>query len=167
MARSTAGDPRPNDAPSAEAPAESAAQALARAREHARRACAEALEALRALLDAVSLVTSGAPSESHRALSLVSHALESAAATLAPGGDPALVEALADALDQEIARWEQRAESDPDARAVLRAFLGVRELLWELGLRRTRSGGEPDEEPGGRDTPVRTRPRVQRVRVQG
>ncbi|MDZ7632890.1 MAG: hypothetical protein U5K74_16510 [Gemmatimonadaceae bacterium] len=30
---------------------------------------------------------------------------------------------------------EMRARHDPEARAVLRAFLGVREILWEFGLR--------------------------------
>ncbi len=42
-------------------------------------------------------------------------------------------------LDDEIGRWETRGRDDPEARAVLRAFLGVREILWEFGLRPSRA----------------------------
>jgi hypothetical protein len=47
---------------------------------------------------------------------------------------------------------------------VLRAFLGLRELLWEFGVRR------PDDGAAGsrpRRAARRARPRVQRVRVEG
>ncbi len=84
-----------------------------------------------------------------------------------------IVHAITDALDLEISRWETRAQDDPEARAVLRAFLGLRELLWEFGLRRGRDGAQ--HEPGGEESAAgrgsrvkRSRgPRVQRVTVEG
>jgi hypothetical protein len=87
-----------------------------------------------------------------------------------------LLSALAEALDAEIARWEARARDDAEARAVLRAFLGVRELLWELGLRRRDSAPAGPEAERRAPTsgaasrsprPVRRRARVQRVPVEG
>ena len=136
--------------------------ALERSRRHARAALAEALACAHALLDAAALATSGVPAASHGWLAAFAGTLQDAAETLSPhaeGGD--LLEAVAAALDDEIARWEQRADDDPDARAVLRAFLGVRELLWELGVRR-------DSGVRRRSSRVtRPEPRVQRVNVQG
>ena len=153
------GDER--DAESGEALPE-LALALARARRHSRTALAEALEAVRALLDAAALATSGVPAEAHGLLRTAARGLERAASGLSPEADgPAVVEALAEALDAEIARWESRADEDSEARAVLRAFLGVRELLWELGVRRkdaTRARGP---------AVVRRRTRVERVHVEG
>jgi hypothetical protein len=132
-----------------------------------------------ALLEAVALASSGLPSDASRLLAPLAQLLEGLAQALAPDADAVsapLLTAFADALDAEIARWEARARDDADARAVLRAFLGVRELLWELGLRRPEpSRRSPDEAPGGSGPgdgppsprPVRRRPRVQRVPVQG
>ena len=145
-----------------EDPAAALDAALARSREHARAAVSETLSCLRALLDAASLATSGVPAEGHGLLRQLASALGDAAEGLTPNVDGnEIVEAVAAALDDEIVRWEVRAEGDPDARAVLRAFLGVRELLWELGIRRdrnTRARG-----------PSVARPRegVQRVHVRG
>jgi len=121
--------------------------------------------ALHALLDAGALATSGRPSAELRALAPLAALLEGLASELGreSGGAAALVDAVADALDVEIARWEARAREDADARAVLRAFLGVRELLWELGVRRGGgAGGNGGAPPAGR----RGR-RVQRVPVEG
>lgn len=138
------GDPgRGGEAPSVE-------EALARAARHSRNAAAEALAAARALLDALAIATGGAPADSHAALSGAARWLDELARQLSGGpGEAAITRALADALEAEIARWEERAREDPDARAVLRAFLGLRELLWELGLRpRSESApGEPSEPP--------------------
>lgn len=140
---------------------ETVEEALARARRHGRAAVAEALAATHALLDAASLATSGRPSEAQRFLAPLAKALQDLSRSLAGDADPraaSLLTALADALDAEIGRWEARADAgDPDARAVLRTFLGVRELLWELGVRR----------PPDRPRPTRARARVQRVRVEG
>jgi hypothetical protein len=151
-------------------PADDARKALARAARHARTAASEAVLSLRALLDAAALVSSGVPAETHAALRGAAHWLDAIARGVTPedGHDATLAQALADALDAEIGRWEKRAAQDPDARAVLRAFLGVRELLWELGIR---SDAQPPEarrtprRPAERPAPQRRR--VERTRVQG
>jgi hypothetical protein len=156
-----------------------AAEALARARGHARAAASETISALHALLDAAALASSGLPSDASRLLAPLAQLLESVAQGLAPDSDAVsapLLTALADALDAEIARWEARAGDDAEARAVLRAFLGVRELLWEFGLRRRERAQEPPPDPSAGSDPdeaaraprsVRRRPRIQRVPVQG
>jgi len=141
---------------------ESAGDALGRARAHGRAAVAEALAALRALLDATALLGSGAPAASHRLLAPLASLLQRVSSEFE--GDSgvrsdALLDAVADALDAEIARWEARASEDGDARAVLRALLGLRELLWEVGVRR-RARPEHTAEP------ERSGPRVQRVPVE-
>ena len=175
MAQTGKRDPARNGRPGPRAderriPPASAAEALARARRHARAAAAEALNAVHALLDAAALATGGVPAEAHRTLSLASKLLASASRGLEPDAGAegrALAEALAGALDSEIARWEARAQGDPEARAVLRAFLGLRELLWELGIRRT--GTSTDREDASRERKaavVRPRPRVERVQVR-
>src|SRR5690606_8646751 len=109
--------------------------ALQRALRHARSAAAEAARAARALLDAASLGVTGLAAERHEALRPALRWLE----TLADGDDARdgrrWLAALAAALDAEIERWEARSRTDPEARGVLRAFLGLRELLWELGVR--------------------------------
>ena len=119
-------------------PPRSADEAIARARQHALAALAESALALRALVDAASLAATGAPSDAHAALAGASAWLDQIAEQLQAGagrrGAPWL-DAVAHVLDAEIARWETRGRDDPEARAVLRAFLGVREILWEFGLR--------------------------------
>ena len=138
------------------------AAALARSRTHGRAALSEALACLGALLDAASLATTGVPADANGLLQSLMRSLADVAQGLAPEGAGApLVDAVAAALDEEIERWERRAEDDPDARAVLRAFLGVREVLWELGVRR--QSGTRARAP----VVVRPRQRVQRVPVQG
>jgi len=153
---------RPDGGGDASAP--SVEEALQRVRRHARAAAAEALEAARALLDVAALATSGVPAEAHRLLAQLSASLELLAERLASDdvdAAPELVRALTDALDAEIARWEARAHDDAEARAVLRAFLGLRELLWELGVRPTRG------ERSRTATSVRRKRKVERVPVQG
>ena len=180
--------PGPND----ETPAD-VKEALERARRHGRAAAAEGMAAVRALLDAASLGISGEPSDSHAGLASLARGLDELAASL--GGESSdrsspMVEAILDALDSEIRRWEMRSAGDMEARAVLRAFLGVREILWEFGLRRSAEGGaeppgqhsaETDEptprraaRPAARSrmhadpkSPRRSRRRVQRVEVEG
>jgi hypothetical protein len=152
----------------AEAPPRDAAEALARARRHARLALAEALAAVHALLDAGALAARGEASDAQPVLGTLARLLEELRARLeagAPAGGEPLLAALAEALDAEIARWEARARDDADARAVLRAFLGVRELLWEFGVRP--SAGSGGARPARGDPPQRRPARVQRVRVQG
>jgi len=150
----------PSSTPRSDAAPATLEEALARAREHGRLALAETLTALQALLDAAALAGSGRPLQAHRQLAPLARLLEGLASSLggrSGDGPERLLASIAEALDVEIARWEERARDDLDARAVLRAFLGLREILWELGVR-----------PG----PQRARqrpagPRIQRVPVQG
>ncbi len=161
-------DPR-RAGPGEAAPAESAARALARAGSHARAALAEALRALEALLDAVSLATSGEAAQTRRLLGPLARTLEGLAGDLDGSSESRpLLAAVAEALDAEISRWELRARDDADARAVLRAFLGLRELLWEFGVRPPESADATGPGARPRRRPARrARPRVQRVRVEG
>jgi len=180
--------PGPND----ETPAD-VEEALERARRHGRAAAAEGIAAVRALLDAASLGVSGEPSDSHAGLASLARGLDELAASFGSESSdrsPPMVKAILDALDGEIHRWETQPAGDMEARAVLRAFLGVREILWEFGLRRREAGGaEPPrrhstetDEPTPRHaarqagksrmhanpkSARRSRRRVQRVEVQG
>jgi hypothetical protein len=156
--------------------------ALARARRHGRAAAGESALALRALLDALSLVTQGVPSDASRWLAFAAGALDDAARGLgrdAPG-DASLVGAISEALDAEIRRWEARAGVDRDARAVLRAYLGLREILWELGLRTAPTEPAPEKakpQPASRPDAATDRPApprrappargVERIRIDG
>ncbi|MCX5740015.1 MAG: hypothetical protein NTZ61_16265 [Proteobacteria bacterium] len=171
-------------------PPRSADEAMARARQHGLAALAESALALRALVDAVSLAATGAPSDAHAAIVGASSWLDQIAEQLQAGagrsGAPWL-DAVARVLDAEIERWETRGRDDPEARAVLRAFLGVREILWEFGLRPAHSkrsepeAREPSQDAGPRrsaspreETPLDSRrarvprpsPRVPSVRIE-
>jgi len=160
----------------AESP-ERAADAIARARGHTHAAIAEALAAARAMLDATSLTLSGEPSANNAVLSPIARILDGLRAefdeSVTTGEAAALLRSIAEALDAEIARWEARAKTDSDARAVLRAFLGLRELLWEFGIRREPETSEGEKTPRaarkkGRSNSTRRKPpRVQRVTVEG
>jgi hypothetical protein len=139
---------------------------------------AESVAALQALLDAAALALSGRAAEADAILGPLSRGLEDLRTVIAPDDSAfgtSLLDALFDALDAEIARWEVRSREDPNARSVLRAFLGVREILWEI----TSRGGEAPASSGGaaekvgRKTPsaAKARPRrssrVRRVPVEG
>lgn len=154
------------------------AEALAEARLHAQRAAAESAAALRALLDAATLAARGEPAAAGR-LAPLAEALERIAAWLHPEGDQsgdAVLRALADGLDAEIARWEAKSREDPEARSVLRAFLAVREVLFEMSTRFATPRKEETEAAAPGDTeersprptrPRRPRRRVERVAVEG
>jgi hypothetical protein len=156
-------------------PPETPAEALAEARLHARRAAAELAVSLRALVDAAALTADGEIASEGR-LAPVAEALETAARWLDPerdetGDAAAVLRALAEGLESEIERWEARSREDSEARSVLRAFLAVREVLWEM---ETRFGGTtraaerddtPPDAPRGRGK--RSKRRVQRVSVEG
>jgi len=151
-------------------PEASVEAALARARDHLRNAVSEGIEAGRALLDAASLATSGARASEHPTFATADRWLHQASRGIASetGEASALIEAVAEALDAEIERWEARAAKDPDARAVLRAFLGVRELLWELGVRRDpKSPAARSKTPKKRGGRRVRRRNVTRVPVEG
>jgi len=167
---------RPEEAPGD--PEASLQEALERARRHAKNAVSESLAALGALLDAASLASTGVPAGVHPLFAGSARRVDAWSRALAEegriGGE--LGAALADALDAEIARWEERAREDGEAREVLRAFLGLRELLWELGVRRpprgdgAPGGATPEDAPdadGPDASPAARRRRVERVPVQG
>jgi len=153
-------------------------EALLRASEHARAAAGEAALAARCLLDAASLGATGVPAEAHEPLRRAARWLDAFAAER-DGEAGRWLHAVADALDAEIARWESRSHADPEARAVLRAFLGLRELLWELGLRReaarrpgARPGPRPARAPAAAPTPAQGArrggaARLERVPIDG
>ena len=147
-------------------------EALERARKHGRRAAGEAAAAFRALLDAASLELRGTPSDAQPLLRWIAKALDEVALILGDENhSQALLETIADALDAEIERWEERAASDPQARSVLRAFLGLREILWEMGIRRGEKGQQ--QPPRTRPSPPpsqrkrRPPPPVQRIPLEG
>jgi hypothetical protein len=157
---------------------ERVSEAVARARRHAHNAIAEALASVGALLDASSLATSGEAASGNALLGPIAQILEGLRAEFdgntTTGEVADLLRSIVEALDAEIARWEARAETDPDARAVLRAFLGLRELLWEFGIRRDPDADENGEKSTraarkkGRSTSTRRKkPRVQRVTIEG
>jgi hypothetical protein len=141
-------------------------------------AAAESVAALQALLDAASLALAGRPAERDAILGPLSSSLEELRALIAPDDSrfgSSLLSALFDALDAEIARWEVRSREDPNARSVLRAFLGVREILWEISSRGPeptsssrrggpQAGGKTESAGTGRS---RRGTRVQRVPVEG
>lgn len=159
-------------------------EALRRSAQHARNAIAEALLAGHALLDAVALATTGRAASARtdeprthigqaglaslaERIRLLAHSVRGKEADLPEDWTHAILEAL----DQEIHRWEERSRGDPDARAVLRAFIGLRELLWEFGLRDGQAAGphnsEPEPDRSASDRGTGRTVRVQRVKVEG
>jgi hypothetical protein len=177
--RSHIGPDEPRDPYAAEGtapPPQTAGEALARARQHGRAAAAEALAAVRALIDAASLAVDGQPSEANRLLGPVAKLLEAVGNELGDGADARssrMLDSITAAIDDEISLWEERARDDTEARTVLRAFLGLREILWEFGVRRSDGAAEAGPaEPPSKTTPSRRPaprpgPRIQRVPVQG
>lgn len=118
-------------------------EALERARRHGLAALAESASAARALVDAAALAATGAPGEAHAWLARAVEFLDTTAEQASAGAGRPLgpwLDAVTEALDDEIERWEEKSRHDPEARAVLRAFLGVREILWEFGLRTSDAG---------------------------
>ena len=165
--------------PPTESPPTSVPEALERARKHAQAAGIELLTALRALLDAGALGWTGRPSDAHTALRTIAHNIDDAIARLDDDwiGIPVpAMNAVLQALDLEIARWEERSLEDTEARAVLRTFLGLREILWEFGLRPgeataprapTRAASRTPAKDRKETTGAGAKRRVQRVEIQG
>lgn len=118
-----------------------------RARDHLARAALEILEAARALLG-TALHASGMHAVAPDSLAgEIDRSLDALIASMRRGlpleVSPTLSAPLFRALEAEILRWETRSQSDPDARPVLRAFIGLREILWELGVRPPAEAGRP------------------------
>ena len=177
-ARSAKGRAPGSSAPGGPTAPKDVEEALARARDHGRAAVAESLAAVQALLDAAALALSGRAAEQGTVFGPVARSLEELRAVLAPDPSRAaasIFDALFEALDAEIARWEVRSREDPNARSVLRAFLGVREILWEVTSRGAGAAPASDAEasesnakpPAARAVRSRRRSRVQRVQVEG
>ena len=148
---------------------------------HAQRAAAEGAAALRALLDAATLAARGEPANAGR-LAPLAQALEQVAAWLHAGRRAERRRRAARArrrdCDAEIARWEARSKEDPEARSVLRAFLAVREVLFEVSARfaaprkdepapPASDAADTDERPQRPARRQRARRRVERVAVEG
>jgi hypothetical protein len=142
---------------------ESVAEALERARLHGRRAAAEAVAALRALIDAATLAVEGSAGRDSR-LAALTESLDRLRDWLDGESPPgSILETVDQVLAEEIARWEERSRREPDARAVLRAFLAVREVIFELRTAQRR----PTPAPAAAAPRPRTRRRAQRVPVEG
>lgn len=166
--------------------------ALRRARTHLRSATLEGLEAASALLDA-AVGTAGIEDSDPRSFvgELRSSLNDLLAAIRTEGAlqfPTAFAEPILAALDAEIARWEGRSANDEASRPVLRSFLALRELLWELGVRPSSADPGPgrpqdqsdqnlakpnSEKPAAADAnssarpePRRTRDRVQRFDIE-
>ncbi len=152
-------------------PTASVEEALRRSARHTRNAIAEASLATIALLDAISIPLTGrhaAEADSSdglagRGLSMLSRRLDELARMVRSADTrlpDELLTAILDALGAEIARWEERSKEDPDARAVLRAFLGLREILWEFGVRGRSAGSTPPGSGGGPHDPSESSAKV-------
>jgi len=151
------------DPPEAE---ESPAEALLRARRHARRGVGELVLAVRALLDAAALGLSHQSARNHALFAPLSQILDDWSEKMG-GSDDDIGALILDALEAEIARWESLSRQDEEARSVLRAFLGLREFLWEMGIR-SKNAGPPAASTENNTSPVspaaKTTPEASRVR---
>jgi len=124
---------------------ETVEDALRRARAHGRLAAAESVAALSALIDAGAL--SAGPLQEEGALATLRETLDRVRMWLDPeGGRDAVsvLESVSAALDEEVERWEEKSREDPDARAILRAFLAVREVIWEFSARSAPAANAPE-----------------------
>jgi len=92
--------------------------------------------ALRSLLDAASLTMSQQAANDHTVFAPLAQMLDGWSDRLGTT-DEDIGRLILDALEVEIQRWEARSTQEEEARSVLRAFLGLREFLWELGIRPT------------------------------
>jgi hypothetical protein len=148
------------DARKGTTPPRSVEEALGRARRHALAALAESADAARALVDAAALAATGTSSEAHEWLARATQWLDAASAQAREGSGAPLapwLDAVSEALDDEIERWEAKSRQDPEARSVLRAFLGVREILWEFGLRTRREAATPPADAPSTERATETR----------
>jgi hypothetical protein len=132
---------------------ETAKQALERAIGHASVALSEGVASARALLDAASLIVSALPAEAQPNLADLARALDQVSEALSensPSLRATATHALLETIDSEIARWEVRSRTDDDARSVLRVFMSLRELLWEIGIRREAPAPRPHGQQGAK-----------------
>ena len=119
-----------------ETPPESVEEALERARRHGLASAAEGLAALQALAEAGALAAGRSIDEG--SLATLRDTLVRVRRWLDPDGGrdaASVLEGVSQALDEEIHRWEEKSKDDADARTILRAFLAVREVVWEFAAR--------------------------------
>lgn len=142
-------------------------QAIARARAHVGNAARESVAAIAAILEAGGRASGLDPEQTEQLAAEVARRFEAQVGRLRDGAlfPASLAKPLEEALAREIERWEALSERDPDARAVLRAFLGLRELLFELGLERDPKPPEPEPAHRRSSRPPGRR-RVQRFDVE-
>lgn len=143
---------------------ESVAEALARARHHGRAAAAEGLAALQALVEAGGLSTGNALDEG--AIATLRETVQQVRRWLDPDGGrdaASVLEGVSQALDEEIQRWEEKSREDGEARTILRAFLAVREVVWEFASRS--DDGRANASPA--TTRAKSPSRPQRVPIEG
>ena len=147
-------------------------EALSRARTHLRNSTLEGLEAARAMLEAAMHASALAKASPDSMVSELQNQLDDLISRLRENNAFALPRALAEplgaAIDSEIRRWEARSHKDPDARLVLRAFLGMRELLWEISSRDGDAGEAPKRKPPEHTskTAAPKKDRVQRFKIE-
>ena len=116
---------------------QSVEESLAQSRQHARLALSEVLRSISCLIDAAALALGAGqnPILDSGWTSLVS-AIDEVARKLAgvQESEPQAegVSEILAALEQEISRWEDRAAHDEHAQAVLIAFVGLREMVWQM-----------------------------------
>ena len=175
--RSHAGEPRdPYARESSETRADVVGEALKRARRHGSAAAFEGIAMLQALIEAAALASGGRGAAASGPRNPFATLLEGLGEEFARGTAERSSEwlaSLAAAVDSEIAHWETRARDDTEARTVLRAFLGLREVLWEFGVKREPVATEHvAPKPSKTTEPSRAktapgRSRVQRIRVEG
>jgi hypothetical protein len=147
-------------------------EALQRARQHLRASALEGAQAVSALIEATMHASDLTSVAADSIIGQIQQQLADLIAVLQGNSSfnmpRALAEPLVAALDAEIRRWEHRSQSDPDARLVLRAFLGMRELLWEIGMRSPdpKTPRSSKDKPPASKHPHPTRDRVQRFKIE-
>ncbi len=122
-------------APAGSRHARSLAEALERCAHHGSGALAESLGVVCAAIDAASFVFFGSAADDSPLEPFWILADELGAGLRRSGVEgEALLRVFAEALDEEIERWERQGRDDPEARAVSRVFAELRELLRQFGL---------------------------------
>jgi hypothetical protein len=147
-------------------------EALQRVRKHLRNSTLEGAQAISALIEATMHASDLKSVAADSMIGQIQQQLEDWITVLEGGSSfsmpRALTEPLVAAVDAEIKRWERRSQTDPDARLVLRAFLRMRELLWEIGMRSPEQktpSSSMHEAPAPKDVGS-TRDRVQRFKLE-
>ncbi|MFP6655299.1 MAG: hypothetical protein VCB25_06705 [Myxococcota bacterium] len=147
-------------------------EALRRAQTHLRNSTLEGLEAVRALLEAAIHASGVSATSPDSIVSQLRDHLDDLISALRDHPSFVMPDAFGEplrvALDAEIERWQQRAETDPDARLVLRAFLEMRALFWANSAHGddAEKSTAPPPATSPRNTVRPKQKRVQRFRIE-